>query len=318
MSQNHKIRWVLFHEPVELFVRTAEAFRDEIQKRTNGRIEIEIYKVDEYAKTHTGGAYQDALTLLNNGEIEMSQVATPFLGQANAIDFYALDLPFLFKDHTHASRVLEGPIGEGMLDSLSAKTQIKGLAFTYSGGYRCIAADKPIQDVEGLRGLSMAVISSPVNSDTANAFGTTPTVVAEQTIEERTRTSSTYDTIQTTLPRYAAQVDSKVHPYVVNTRHSMYLTTIIINEKFWAGLSQEDQLAMKETALICSRLERQWSVDDAAKIETDRAEQEKLGIKAMIELSESETQKLKLAAEPVLEKYKSVFSSGLVESILKA
>lgn len=318
MSQKHTIRWVLFHEPVELFVRTAEAFRDEIQKRTNGRIDIEIYKVDEFAKTNSVGAYQDVMNLVGSGEIEMSQVATPFLGQANAIDFYSLDLPFLFKDHAHASRVLEGPIGESMLDYLAEKTQVKGLAFTYSGGYRCIAADKPIDSAEGLRGLSMAVIASPVNSDTAKAFGTTPTVVAEQTIEERTRASSDYDTIQTTLPRYAAQVDSEIHPYIVNTRHSMYLTTIVINEQFWNGLSEEDQIAMKETAIHCAKLERQWSVDDAIRIEKNRAEQEKLGIKELIELRDSEVEKLRESAQPVLNKYKQVFTPGLVDSILKA
>ena len=52
MSQKHTIRWVLYHEPVDLFQRTAEAFGQEITRLTDGRINVEVYTVAEFAEKY--------------------------------------------------------------------------------------------------------------------------------------------------------------------------------------------------------------------------------------------------------------------------
>jgi TRAP-type C4-dicarboxylate transport system substrate-binding protein len=318
MKQKHKVKWLLFHSPVELFLRTANAFSDEIKQLTDGRIDIEVYTVEQYAKEVNSDVNDDPLVLLKDNKIQMSQVQTYWLGVCDAVDFFAFDLPFLFKDHDHASRVLEGDIGNKLLDDLVNKTGMRGLAFTYSGGYRVIASTKEIKTAEDLQGLSMAVKTSPVLSDMAKAFGTEPTAVIDAGLLERKQVRSDFDTIQTTLPRYALQVNSATHPYVTNTRHNMFLTTIVINEEFWNSLSIEDQLLMKKAAFNSARLERQWSVDDATKIETDKTEQEKLGIKSMIEMSEEEIAKLKESSKTVLDKYRKVFTKNLIDDILKS
>lgn len=319
MKKTHNIKWILFHAPVEIFVRTAEAFAQEIGELTNGRINIEVYKIDEYADKFNEGVFVDPVALLKSNAVQMSQIQTNWLGHANATDFYALDMPFLFSSHDHCSRVLEGPIGESMLASLPEKTQaMRGLAFTYSGGYRCIASREPITSVDGFHGLSFAVRTSPVTYDMAKSFGTKPAVLDDLTLETRKDQSREYDAVQTTLPRYEAQINSDVHPYVINTRHNMFLTTILVNEQFWQELDIEDQLLMKQAAINASRQERQWSIDDAKKIETDAEEQKRLGIKEVMEFPESEREKLREMAKEVYKKYDGVFSPGLLNSIVNS
>jgi TRAP-type C4-dicarboxylate transport system substrate-binding protein len=227
-------------------------------------------------------------------------------------------MPFLFNNHDHCSRVLEGPIGENMLNSLPEQTKsMRGLAFTYSGGYRCVAAKEPITSVEGFHGLSFAVRTNPVHYDMARAFGANPAVIDDLVTEVRKDQSENYDTVQTTLPRYQAQINSECHPYIINTRHNMFLTTILVNEQFWKELDIEDQLLMKQAALSASRQERQWSIDDANKIETDAEEQKRLGIKQVIEFPETEREKLKKLAQEVYQKYDTIFSPGFINSILE-
>ena len=55
MSQTRTIRWVLYHEPIDLFIRTAEAFGDEIARLTDGRINVEIYSTTEFAEKFKKG-----------------------------------------------------------------------------------------------------------------------------------------------------------------------------------------------------------------------------------------------------------------------
>lgn len=43
-----------------------------------------------------------------------------------------LDLPFLFRDYRHVDKVLDGPIGDRLLEDLD-KADLKGLAFRENG-----------------------------------------------------------------------------------------------------------------------------------------------------------------------------------------
>ena len=126
MNQPRKIRWLIAHQPQELFVRTARAFSEELAKYTGNELEIEILTYPEYREKYAvdlgldaldqkGVDQEDALKrfwkALEDGQVEMSQTQVAIIG-GHYSDFHALDLPFLFEDHDHVSRTLEGPIGQ--------------------------------------------------------------------------------------------------------------------------------------------------------------------------------------------------------------
>lgn len=325
MNNKKTIRWVIFHEPIDLFLRTANAFCQEIKQATNGRIEIEVYTISEYANKFKDGIRFDPMALMSSGEVQMSQLYVSKLGEARVTDFYALELPFLFKDHAHATRVLEGQIGKTMLqETLPQKSAIRGLAFTYSGGYRVIASNKEIKTVEDLKGLTLGISTNPIFADMAKAFGCdfesiperiSPTV--EELAELKTLTSRV-NSIQTTLPRYSIEANSNIHNHVTDTKHSLYLTTIVINEEFWNSLSIEDQIIIGRASLNSARKERSWSIEDAQKITDNQAEQEKLGIKTYYTLDANETAKLEKSTHDLYKKYAKFFTTGLIDSIKKA
>ena len=318
MNQTRKIRWLLYHEPIELFVRTAEAFAKEIKQLTEGRIEIEVYTIKEYNEKFSNGDAAAPLALMQSGDIEMSQVQVGTLGAWDASDFFALELPFLFNSHDHATRVLEGDIGQGMLKGLQKTTPAHGLAFTYSGGFRCVAADRDITTVDDLVGLNMTTSTNPVMVDTALAFGCVPVSVHTRDLDPAAATSrQTSNAVETTLPRYKNEANPEIHTHVTNTKHSMYLTSIIVATEFWNSLSDADKAAMEQAALTSSRLERQWSIDDANKISTSTEAQRELGI-TYKEFSEEETAKLKQRVEAIYNKYTQFFTPGLVDGIIRA
>jgi TRAP-type C4-dicarboxylate transport system substrate-binding protein len=319
MTQTRKIRWLLSHEPVELFIRTAKAFANRINEISAGAMEIDVYTVAEYSDKFKNGLQIDPMTLIHDGDIEMSQLQISIFGEQNATDFFALELPFLFRDHDHATRVLEGEIGQSMLSSLQDLTPATGLAFTYSGGFRCVAADKTITTAEDLQGLNMTTNMNPIMIDTAEAFGCIPvSVPVKDYSREAIDLRSSINAVETTLPRYVSEANPAVHKYVTNTKHSMYLTTIIVGNKFWNSLTSEEQAMMRDAALYSSRLERQWSVDDADTITNSDAKQQELGIQGYAEFNSAETAKLKQSVEKIYSKYKTFFTPGLVDGIIRS
>ena len=94
------IRWVLAHEPIELFLRAAKRFKATMEKTAPGRLNYEILTLSEYADKYKNGAKitkHDLLQLMEDGDIEMSQMYTSTLGRKHHRDMWALDMPFLFR-----------------------------------------------------------------------------------------------------------------------------------------------------------------------------------------------------------------------------
>ena len=154
MSKTTKIRWVIAHEPLSLFVRAAQDFEKEINaQQTAEKIEIEVMTLGEYSAKYNDGILvtkHDLLDLMEQGKIEMSQMYTTWLAENIEHDMLALEMPFIFEDHAHATRVLEGEVGEGLLDKITEKSNVRGMAFTYSGGFRNIIANKKISTLKDL------------------------------------------------------------------------------------------------------------------------------------------------------------------------
>jgi TRAP-type C4-dicarboxylate transport system substrate-binding protein len=70
------------------------------------------------------------------------------------------------------------------------------------------------------------------------------------------------DAVETTYLRF----DGK---HVLKTNHSMFMTSIIVSNKFWNTLTDTQKEAFQKAALYASRKEREWSVEDGKKFERD-------------------------------------------------
>ena len=85
------IKWVLAHEPIELFIRAAKVFAAEVNARAPGKLDIEVMTMSEYSKKYNNDVVvtkHDLVDLLDQGKIEMSQTYTITLGKINK-DFFA-------------------------------------------------------------------------------------------------------------------------------------------------------------------------------------------------------------------------------------
>lgn len=154
MSKTTKIRWVIAHEPLDLFERAAVDFQNLVNEAQSAeKIEVEVMTLNQYAEKYNDGVAvtkHDLLDLMEQGKIEMSQMYTTWLAEDIEHDMLALEMPFIFEDHEHATRVLEGEVGEELLEKITEKSNVRGMAFTYSGGFRNIITDKTVTSLKDL------------------------------------------------------------------------------------------------------------------------------------------------------------------------
>jgi TRAP-type C4-dicarboxylate transport system substrate-binding protein len=308
------VKWVLAHEPIELFIRAAKVFAEEVNKNAPGELDVEVMTMSEYGDKYNNGVAPDKhslVNLLDLDNIQMSQTYTITLGKINK-DFFALDLPFLFKDHDHATRVFEGEVGTHLLNSLEESANVKGLAFTYSGGFRIIPGNKRVNRIEDLRNVKVRTSHSPVAIDTFKMLGAN---VVPMEIEELTDelADATVTVGESTYPRVYALGHNTASKYINHTEHSLFLTTILISTEFWRGLSSELQEVVSEAAKTAARYERSISIND---VNETQARAQADGIE-VVKMTADEQHRFAHATKPIYSKYTNYFTPGLVEKILR-
>jgi len=307
------VKWVIAHEPIGLFLKVAERFAKEVNEKTNGLFNIEVLSLSDYATKYNDGkavSKYDLMDLINSGAIEMSHIYTTWLGDYNQ-DLHALDLPFIFKDHEHADRVLEGTVGRELLDGVSANSNIKGLAFTYSGGYRIVPANFKADTVDSWKGRKVRTSRSPVAVDTFKLLGAEPMEHISLEAMNDYADKGVIEAGESTYVRVFPLNQHKSFKVVNDTAHSLFLTSIIVNQDFFAEFDADVQQILSTAAFNAARTERRESVADIPNI---LAECEENGVE-VVRMSDAELAKFKAVTADVYAMYDDYFTTGLVDNI---
>ena len=318
MSKTTKIRWVIAHEPLSLFVRAAHDFEKEINaQQTAEKIKIEVMTLSEYSTKYNDGIVvtkHDLLDLMEAGKIEMSQMYSTWLAEHYEHDFLAFEMPYIFSDHDHASRVLEGEVGETLLAKLTDNSNVRGLAYTYSGGFRCLGVNKPVSALADLTGEKLRSNRNPVGQAVIRTMSGVEPFVCE--IEEAREHVARGDCNgnDTVYSRIYPLNQNDVIQSVVDSKHSLFLTTMIIGDRFWDSLSDEVRAVIKTAAIQAGRNERHTTIEDGQQA---RARLLNEG-KNIYEPTVEETTDMKARMQVVYNEFESTFSNNLVERIRKA
>ena len=345
MKSPRTIRWIIAHYPVHLFIRTAEKFKIELEKACPGEFDLEIHTMSDYVRKYnkfhefnltppdiSGLEYADEAQIednedrirvkvkqwsemkpkweslfegLESGDFEISQTQINIIGTYKDKNFHAVDLPFLFEDHDHVSRVLDGDIGDSLCANLAKNTGIRGLAFTYSGGYRVIGSKQRITNLSELATSKLLTATAHSNNLFDSAGLNT---ISRKCSDDSLGDLATDDnsSIETTYLRFSGK-------HVLKTNHSMFTTTILTGSKFWDTLTLTQQDAFMKVAKIVARAEREWSVADAEKYELDAKAK---GIN-IVDISEEDRKLLQKSSEAI---YSNIGNTGidvdLVNSII--
>lgn len=310
----NKLIWVLAHEPYDLFYPAAKAFKEELFDKTYGLVDIEILGLEEYSKKYKKGQDIDrrwgVIDLLKTGEIDISTMYSSTLGKLND-NFYILDLPFLFRDHDHAASVLDGEIGKEILSGLHDEN-IKGLAFTYSGGFRILPSTVEIKSLKDLENLSIRVPSSPVAKETFDAIGAVPVSMPIEQLGDNLGT--TVQAGETTYPRIYNMNQNTKTKFIFQSEHSLFLTSMLMNKTVWDNFDKDTQEKFEIAALNAARMERRDSLEDIVKIQ-QQARKDGIQIN---HLSQADKIAFQTASIKVHQKFEQILDKKIIDAIKRA
>lgn len=249
----------------DIFHIQSVKFKELVEERTNGEIEIKIFP-----NKQLGDKESDLITMVQNGTIGLATITCGPITSFDAF-FGILDMPFLFRDKDHAYKVLDGPIGQKFLDSLSS-IGIKGLAFG-ERGFRNVSNNiRPITKPEDLNGIKIRVMQSPVYVETFKALGANPVPMGWG--EVYTSLQQGIIDAQENPPWviWAFKI-YEVQKYYSLTGHSYAGNVIMMNQELFDGFDEATQQILIDAAKEASAYERQVNNDGVADILDNLREQ---------------------------------------------
>src|SRR5437762_7909907 len=147
-------------------VAAVESMGKKLEAATNGRLSIQMF-----GSMQLGGE-KEMIEQAQLGAIQFARVSVGALGPV-VDDLNVLNLPFVFRDVAHMRKVVDGAIGQQLLDKVTANPNAKlvGLCWMDAGARSFYDTKRPIKSIADLKGLKIRVIGNPIFVDMANALG---------------------------------------------------------------------------------------------------------------------------------------------------
>jgi tripartite ATP-independent transporter DctP family solute receptor len=283
----------------------AQKFADLMKERTNGRITVRLYPSNQLGKGEremTEGIQQGAIDLLVTS-------TGPLGGFSPSINI--LDFPFLFRDFKHVDLVLDGPIGQKLLDDFS-KANIKALAFWENGFRNLTNAKGPVKKVEDGKGLKIRTMENKVHLAAWKAAGLNPTPMAwgevftalqQKVIDGQENPIAVY---------YSSKLWDAGQKFFSLSQHVYSPSPFLMSPKTFNAMPKEDQQIVLKTAMEVAKFQRKVNRDgEEAKLQ-DMAKQ---GVTVTRDVDK---ESFKKAMAPVYGEFSAQFSKAEIDAIMNA
>ncbi len=225
----------------------ALSFAKEVARRTNGAISVSVHPAGEL------GNDQALLEGARLGTIDIVNTGNPFFTRFSK-KLNALDLPYLFVDHAHAYRVVDGEIGQQLLADLE-KSRLKGLAFWEIGFRHITNSKRPIRVPDDLKGLKIRTTPNPAHVEAFKLLGAIPTPMAFTEVYLALETG-TVDGQENPIGIIRSQKFNEVQKHLSLTGHAYTVSILAMNLDRFHKLEKAQQAALVEAAREAATMQR--------------------------------------------------------------
>jgi tripartite ATP-independent transporter DctP family solute receptor len=210
-----------------------------IEEKTGGRLQIRVFHSRQL------GEEKETIEQTRAGAIDLNRTNVALIGTFVPAT-NVLAMPFLFRSVKHLQKVLDGPIGDEILDSFEPFGFV-GLAFYDSGARSIYNSVRPIRSIADMKGLRLRVQQSELMSDMIRALGAEPVELPYGQVRTGLATKL-IDGAENNWPSFVTTDHYKYAGFYTLTEHTMSPEVLVMSYKAWGSLSAEDQAIFRDAA----------------------------------------------------------------------
>uniref|UniRef100_UPI0003E5C626 TRAP dicarboxylate transporter DctP subunit n=1 Tax=Rhodopseudomonas palustris (strain HaA2) TaxID=316058 RepID=UPI0003E5C626 len=281
--------------------QAAIKFKELAEKYTNGKVKVEVYPNSQLF----GDAKEMEAVAL--GDV---QFIAPSLSKFDKFtkQIQVFDLPFLFNDIAAVDRFQAGKQGQALLRSMESKNFL-GLAYWHNG-MKQISANRPLLKPEDAKGLKFRIQASDILAAQFQGLNATPQKLAFSEVYQALQVG-TVDGQENTWSNIFSQKFYEVQKDITESDHGVIDYMVVVNAKWWNGLSKDLQDAMKKAMDEATKVNN----DVAGKL-NDEAKQKiaSSGASKIHQLTPEQRKQWVEAMKPVWAKFESAIGKDLIDA----
>lgn len=205
---------------------------DDVAELSEGALEIKIYTGAQL------GSEREMLELIQIGTIGMTKVSAATM--ENIVPaMQVLSLPYLFRDSDHVLEVLDGSIGNELLET-GIPYRLRGLAYYDAGSRSIYTVNRRVEHPDDLRGQKIRVMESGIAMNLMSTMGGSPTPISFGELYTAFQ-GGVVDGAENNPPSFYTSRHYEVVQYYVLNEHATIPDLLIIGSRLWDNLSEQEQ-----------------------------------------------------------------------------
>jgi len=272
-------------------VEAVVAMGKKLEAATGGRITIQMYPSMQL------GGEKEMIEQAQVGAIAIARISVGPMGPL-VPELNVFNLPFMFRDDAHMEKVIDGAIGDELLNKLSEHPTagLIGLCWMNAGTRNVYNSKRPVRSIDDLKGLKIRMMGNPVFVDTMNALGGNGVAMGFDQLVNAMQTG-VVDGAENNAPTYATGQHYRYAKYFSLTGHLMIPEILVFSKKTWDTLGKDDQALIRKLGREAQQEQRRlWYAMEESSVRQIQA--------AGVEIIKVDDKKaFQEAVKPVWEKY---------------
>ncbi len=250
-------------------VAAVEAMGKKVEAATQGRIKFQMFP---------GSVLGGEKEMIEQTQVGAIQLLRTSLGPVGPVvpDVNVFNMPFVFRDIAHMRAVIDGPIGQELLDKITASpARMVALAWM-DGGSRSLYTKKPVRKPDDLKGQKIRMMGNPLFVDTMNAMGGNGISMGYGEVFTAIQTGVVDGAENNPPSLFTANHFKAGAKYYTQTNHLIIPEILVMSRATWDKLSAADQALFKKLGREAQMEQRQlWDAavaDYTAKLKAEGVE----------------------------------------------
>jgi tripartite ATP-independent transporter DctP family solute receptor len=286
--------------PASHYGVSATAMGEELARLTNGK-----WTIRQFPANALGGE-REMVEGLQIGTVDLVITSTGPVGNFVS-DTLITDIPFLFRDYKHAHAVLDGPIGQRILEQFP-KHGLIALAWGENGFRNLTNSKRPIRTPEDARGLKVRTMENQVHMQAFRTIGVLPTPMAFPELFTALQ-QGTVDGQENPIGVILSAKFPQVQKHLSLTQHVYSPALILMSPSVWNKLDAKEKEAFQQAAKVGAAAMRKKAFDDA---QNGVEELRKQGMEVVTDLDRKAFEE---ALKPAFAEYAKRFGQAKIDEI---
>ncbi|MDR1625452.1 MAG: TRAP transporter substrate-binding protein [Spirochaetia bacterium] len=198
-----------------------------VSEGTQGRISIEIFPSSQL------GNEREQMQSAQQGALDFFRANSGAMLDFGVKEMAIIALPFIFNSRDHMWKVLNGPIGQKIMDASTERgTRMISLAFFDDGARHIFTTKKPVRKLGDVKGMKLRVPQNEIFMEMISALGGSPTPISYGELYSSLQTG-VVDGAENTIAGYASNAFYEPAPYITLDRHMSPPGLVIASQITW-------------------------------------------------------------------------------------